>query len=289
MTVGPCLYAIIWNVQHGSAFYLRTPNQTNIVVDLGTGRLDSGAPFSPMLALNNVVGIGVLHELIITHPHRDHLDDIANLGALQPRVLLRPKHLDEAAIREGNRPQDEATIDRYLELHRRYSNPVTYANSPLCAANNGGVEVLPFIPRRAAQSNLNNHSVVCVVSYAGAKMLIPGDNERASWDELLASSEFVRAIAGTDVLIAPHHGREAGFHAPLFDHLAPSVTIISDGRFGDTSATARYDAVTTGRVVARRTGQIDVKKCVTTRRDGNIQVQFYRTENGLPAVDVLID
>lgn len=94
--------------------------------------------------------------------------------------------------------------------------------------------------------NLNNHSAVTVITCADLKLLIPGDNEPPSWNELLAKPDFVEAIGDTDILLAPHHGRESGFSPALFDHTQPRLTVISDGRFGDTSATARYVSVTQG-------------------------------------------
>ncbi len=41
-------------------------------------------------------------------------------------------------------------------------------------------------------------------------MRLPGDNEPPSWEELLAKPDFVEAIRGTDILLAPHHGRPEG-------------------------------------------------------------------------------
>ena len=64
----------------------------------------------------------------------------------------------------------------------------------------------------------------------------------------------MEAIRDTHVLVAPHHGRESGFHSPLFRVIRPLVTIISDGRFVDTSATSLYSERTKGWQVNRRNG-----------------------------------
>ena len=110
------------------------------------------------------------------------------------------------------------------------------------------------------------------MTYAGVKFLMPGDNEPPSWGELLADQNFTSSIEGTHVLVAPHHGRASGFHAPLFERITPLLTIISDGRFVDTSATSRYSAKTKGWKVSRRNGPQVERKCVTTRNDGAIDV-----------------
>ena len=54
--------------------------------------------------------------------------------------------------------------------------------------------------------------------------------------------------------------------------LDPLLTIISDGRFVDTSATGRYSAQTEGWNVQKRSGGTEIRKCVTTRNDGAIDI-----------------
>ena len=90
---------VIWDVQHGSSAYLKTPNKKHIVIDLGTGDLSNDVvTFSPLLHLKNKYNVEQLDEVIITHPHTDHIDDIMNLDALSPKTLIRPKHLSKEDI-----------------------------------------------------------------------------------------------------------------------------------------------------------------------------------------------
>ena len=96
----------------------------------------------------------------------------------------------------------------------------------------GERSIATFSPLRSPKTNLNNHSIVTVIEYQGVKILSPGDNEPPSWEELLADVAFREAIRNTHVLVAPHHGRESGFHPGLFDHISPLLTIISDGKDG---------------------------------------------------------
>ena len=194
-------------------------------------------------------GIQKIDHVTITHPHMDHIDDILNFDAIAPTTLWTPRHLTENDIRSGNpKPSQgaEAKIRKYLEITGRYNGSVAPQNDVTKPENNGNVSVQTFIPSQASTGNLNNHSVVTVLEYSGVKILIPGDNEPPSWEELLNRRDFATAISGTHVLVAPHRGRESGFHSPLFDHFRPSITLISDGRTVDTSATARYTNVTKG-------------------------------------------
>lgn len=287
------LKLVVWDVQHGSAAYIRTPNNSHIVVDLGTGsHIGYSETFSPLLHLRDNWGVNQLDEVIITHPHLDHIDDMLNLEAMYPRILNRPRHLTESEVWANNRTADGASrsiIQKYLDFNNRYTGPVDASNNPRIAANNGGATIQSFLPVRSSRSNLNNHSIVTVIEYEGNKILLPGDNEPPSWVELLESPGFRDAITGTDILVAPHHGRDSGFHRDLFNYFTPKLTIVSDGPFGDTSATDRYSAVTSGWTVHRRNGQDSKRRCLTTRRDGVIVVDIGRNSDCKQFVSVTID
>jgi beta-lactamase superfamily II metal-dependent hydrolase len=204
------LTIIFWDVQHGNAAYIETPNGKKFAIDLGVGSFDNfNKTFSPLRYLKNRYGIHSLDGVIITHPHKDHLDDIFNFDSVSPKVLSRPKHLTEDEIRGENEAAGASVINKYLEINARYDSSVVDPENPFKASINGGVSFQRFFPKTCGRDNLNNHSIVTVVSYADSKILIPGDNEIPSWEELLANRNFISAASRTDVLLAPHHGRDA--------------------------------------------------------------------------------
>lgn len=250
------------------------PNGDDVVIDLGTGAIHQNSQtFRPLAYMNRRLGVRRIDALVITHPHKDHIGDIVNAERLSPRVLRRPK-LTASEVRQGN-PKDKgsAELKRYLALDGRYNQPVAAGESPLSADRPDGASIRHFVPTRCPPENLNNRSIVTVVEYASSKLLIPGDNEKPSWDELLGKREFVDAIRGTDVLVAAHHGREAGFCAQLFDLIKPKLTIISDGP-APTSATMRYRAVTSGWKTHYRAGGSERRFCLTTRHDNDIVIEL---------------
>lgn len=282
---------ITWDVGHGSAAYFRTPNNRHLVVDLGARRPEN-AGFSPLTHLWNQWGVRHLDLVVITHPHLDHIEDILNLHHFSPGVLVRPGHLKESEIWGGNRnatPHTKKIIQQYIAFDRRYCYPVDPYVNPALPTNNGGVSFQFFGPTQNSTANVNNHSIVTVVSYQGVKNLLPGDNEEFSWDELLCDRKFVEAIRGTHILVAPHHGRLSGFHGPLFEYIEPKLTIISDGRVVDTSATSRYSAVTEGWPVQRRSGGQEKRYCVTTRKDGAIDTEITAGSNGRTTLKVSVN
>ena len=277
---------IMWNVQHGSAAYIQTPNGKNIAIDLGAGE-----DFSPLSALPQM-GVSQLDHVTITHPHMDHIDDILKFDKLAPKVLLAPKHLTEDDIRGGNPKlsgEPEAKIQKYLEVTSRYSGTLAPQDDIRSPVNNGGVSIQAFVPTQCSKGNLNNHSVVTAIEYGGVKILVPGDNESPSWTELLGRSDFVSAVEGTHVLVAAHHGRESGFHRPLFEVFRPLITLVSDGRVVDTSVTGRYREVSRGWNVNKRSGGQETRYCLTTRNDGMLDVEITPIPGQIGSLKVTVD
>ena len=193
------LEAVFWDVQHGSAAYISTPIGKHIAIDLGTGSYkNSDLTFSPLLHLKNKYNIYKLDSVIMTHPHRDHLSDITNFFELTPFCIDRPSHLTNQEIISANPAGNNDILEKYFRIGYMYNNPTPDNINPLKDFNNGGVDIKIFYPKKCAATNLNNHSLVTVLSYANSKLLIPGDNEEPSWDELLENDEFEAAIKGAD-------------------------------------------------------------------------------------------
>lgn len=279
------LEIVFWDVQHGNATYIKTPNGTHIVQDLGTGSYGmDNKGFSPLLYLKNRWGVNRLDYVIITHPHRDHIADIMNLQQLSPRVLCRPRHLPKDSIMRNIRQEDRCLFEKYFEIDQLSSVKVPPSEDPELPENNGGVDIQVFSPCLCSTSNINNLSSVTVLSYANSKVILPGDNEPPSWKELLEKTNFKDAIRNADIFLAPHHGRESGYFSELFEYFVPKLTVISDGRFCDTSATNRYSK-STGWTVHHRSGEKEERYCVTTRNDGVIVVRLGYTSN----IEVIID
>ena len=273
------------DVQHGSACHIETPSGKHFMFDLGTGDFDKsqdGDNHSPLLYLKNSRGVSRLDGVIITHPHTDHIDDIFNFHSLKPAALWRPKHLTPESIRSGNRTSDNAKIEKYLQISAEYNQPVLITENPSETTNNGCDQFEIFGVTTPAQSNLNNHSMAAVVSFAGSKILLTGDQESAAWDELLQNRAFVSAVVGTDILLASHHGRESGFCEKLFEKTGkPCLTIVSDTNAGETCVRQKYYEKSSGWLVSSRSNMSkETRYCLTTRNDGTIQVKCGPNENG---------
>ena len=279
---------VFWDVQHGHATYVRSPNGRHVVVDLGIGSYSGSSTFSPLLHLRDQEGVDRLDYVVITHPHLDHIDDILNFDALNPRALQRPKHLTGEEILEGVREQDMQKFFKYLAIDDRYNSPVAGANDPKNPDNYGGLVIRTFVPRNCGRSNLNNHSVVAVFEDSGLRVVVPGDNEPCSLTELMEDPQFVAAVKDSDVLLAPHHGRESGYYSDFVNLVNPRLAVVSDGRAQGTDASSKYSKASRGWKVHHRKGGSSNRSCLTTRSDGDIVVNFGRGESGT-VLQVVID
>ena len=270
------LKIIVWNVQHGNAIYMKTPNGRNVMFDIGTGSYDDGSEFSPLKHLKYRWNVDCLHYLVISHPHADHISDIRNMLDLKmdPKVLNRPRDIDRDLIISSNQKKYSDIVKLYLELDGRYNGPVPEGFHPSNPSNYGWIQISCFHQSESGTSNLNNYSGVAVIKYAGEKIIIPGDIEAAGWKVLLEREEFQQAIKGTTIFIASHHGRAAGFHSDVFDYFGPDIVIVSDGKYSDTSVTDRYRYYAEGfRVTSRSTKESQKRYVLTTRNDGVIYIE----------------
>lgn len=271
------LYIFFWDVQHGHAAFVRTPNGRNLVFDLGSGDYSLGdASYSPLQHIKRTFGVERIDLLTISHPHLDHIDDILSIDDFDVRVLYRPKHLSHDDIMAGVRQGDILKFKKYLELDIKFNQPLSpdHSHNLSNPANWGGVKISHFLSNDCPRDNFNNHSCFCVLEYLGFKVVIPGDNEVASLSRLMQNETFCLAVRDADVLLAPHHGRQSAYHAPFVNLVSPSVTVVSDGRFCETSANARYSANSSGfPVMSRSSGLASQRRCLTTNSDGHVMIK----------------
>ena len=136
---------VFWDVQHGHATTVTSPNGRVFVVDLGQGSYGSGSTFSPLAFLHNS-GIRKIDHLIISHPHLDHIDDILNVALFDVGVMTRPAHLTHSDIMTGIRDADLPKYERYWALHQHFVGPITPWNDATLPTSFGGLTVQTFAP-----------------------------------------------------------------------------------------------------------------------------------------------
>lgn len=263
----------VWNVELGLAVHVKAPNGKYIVIDLGTGKNNS----SPLLKLRWVD----INYMIITHPHLDHFDDILSFDVNQPKILRRCHALSDEEIMANATDQNRKKFEKYVEVCNRYNQSVelTDEDNPLISDNYGGLKMQLFHTDQCAHDNFNNFSDIIIFTLATCKVVVCGDNEKVSLDILMKQKAFKDAIANADVLVAPHHGRESGYHQEFVNTVNPILTIVSDTSKIATSAAAKYTNASSGWTVMDRNGKSSTRYCLTTRNDGDIEVDFGESDD----------
>ena len=260
----------IWNVELGLAVHIKAPNGRYIVIDLG-----STNNTSPLQSLyRKDVGY-----MIITHPHLDHFRDIQNIDYARPQILSRCKDYSRSELLEGVRDCDKDKITQYCNFAESYNDPVPPYMDPTTEAPFDGLTIEVFSTSACDKSNKNNFSSIVVLKLGNAKVVICGDNEKESFEILMKRTDFKEAVKDAWVLVAPHHGRESGYYEEFVDLVKPDITIISDKSGTDTSASQKYTNKSKGyKINNKLTGEKEDRYCLTTRKDGNIEVIFGETD-----------
>lgn len=278
------LQIYIHDVGHGQAVHAFTPNGQSIVIDLGCS-----AEFSPLEWLRDITP--TIDQLIITHPHGDHIDELLLVEKLgfKVRQLWRPKWLSKEQVYSQNQSSYSDKLDTYFVMSDRFSSAIKDGELVGNAVVSGGVSIEKFSSKSCGHSNINNHSGVIKIEHEGVSVIIPGDNEPPSWRELMKQPKFVDAMANANVFMASHHGRESGYCPDIF-FSKPNLCVVSDGRVQETDARSRYSYHAMNWDVRRRSiNNFENRACVTTRCDGYIHIEIGSNSNGKGYLSVAID
>lgn len=269
---------VVWDVGLGNSIIMEFPNHKHVLFDAGA---NMGTHFSPASFMYEKYGVPYLDYFSVSHPHVDHIQDIINVGNyLSPKVFSRNKLITEEKVLEENKDvldKHRDIIKKYFEMNSSYNVPLSNQNRPSNSPWGGGARIVGY-QNDDLNMNLNDLSLVKFVEHASIAICYPGDIEKKGWMNLLQRKYFTDWLKETKIFIASHHGRQNGYCSEIFRFLSPDLTIISDGRFGDTSATARYTNHTKGLLVTNQlANQREHRKVLTTRNDGVISVDVYES------------
>ena len=266
----------LWDVGHGVSIWINTPNGYNHWIDLGRT-----PEFSPSEHAGRSYGVSDIDYLIISHPDKDHLEDLPQFKAMfgSPRVLHRNKSLpaeDMFGQLTFQYQQD------FADLHKKYTAPVRYHENPMNPDYNGGVQYAVHCLNHGTcvdSSALigscaiegNNTSIVAMLLFEGTLFVCPGDIEPLGWQELwrLHAHSYRNLIdsAKWRFLVAPHHGRKSGYCKDMMNSIQPHATFVSDV-WGASETHAAFRSAPIG--IPLQSGKI--AKYYTTKRSGRIQV-----------------
>ena len=160
-----------------------------------------------------------LHAVISSHPDLDHM------GGL-PYIL---RHFRVENFYDNGRPARGGQAELWNDLRRQFAaRPLARGDRlPLGDPAEGLVLEVLHPPRTDEQRwTGNDASLVLRLSRHGhGLLLLPGDAEKATLRELLASGQDLRA----EVLVAPHHGSAGSFLPAFYAAVRPREVLVSCG------------------------------------------------------------
>ena len=242
---GADLTISVIDVGHGDAILVQFPNGQEMLVDAG-----EKAAGSRVVAYLQQAQVKDIELLVATHPDKDHIGGM-------PAVLGSGIPVAKAWI-SGYQPATPTGTQRAFDaaLRQQATAQTPVAGEHMCF---GAATVTVVAPLALCSfPDVNDNSVVLMVSYGNTSALLAGDmeqKERAS----------VPCWQATNVLKVAHHGSENGTDLPFVRALRPKFAVISDDRpAGHGSAPVRgllrsagvrcYSTATSGTIVLTSDG-----------------------------------
>jgi competence protein ComEC len=196
---------------------MELPNGKTVLYDAGKlgSPMGSARPISAVLWSR---GIAHLDAIVVSHADSDHFNAIPELlsrfsvGAIYTSPVMfedRPPAVEElrAAIRRSGVPLREVFSGDRLRVDPRVTLEVLHP------------------PRKGVIGSDNANSIVLLATYAGRRILLPGDLEPPGLEDVLAELPL-----DCDIVMAPHHGSRRSDPGGFAAWSTPEHVVVSGGR-----------------------------------------------------------
>jgi competence protein ComEC len=215
-----------------------------------------------------------IFRYVQTHPDMDHMSGLHRFFWQEKVPLLNfwdvehKKELEEAYFKNSPYAYEDWLVYTLLRLGIGPDNTEHGVISNLRGAvgqywADDRIKVLSPTQHLIDTCNTNNAyndcSYVLKLSYGGRNVLLPGDAEGPAWESMLG--ELGSDALTCDILKAPHHGRESGYHDEAAAAMNPQIVVVSVGKKPETDASDEW---------AARGARV-----LSTRYNGTISVQIY--------------
>lgn len=224
-----------------------------------------------------------IDQLIISHPHNDHISAIEEFRqAFYPGLLTCPNDNDGMEVMHKinwDLFEENPNIDILREFLTKREPPLRTASSEH--------EFINYLPPRFVENSIelcnesycNNISIATFLILNNYRIFMPGDVQKLGMIELLKDTKLHNLLHdGVDLLIAPHHGLRSSFSEDLFSRMphrkTRCINIVSEKINGEDS-----------RNVDTRYSSTDYCNGINNLRDGNNRVCQIKTSRGHIYVD----
>lgn len=194
------------DVGQGDCAIVETPDG-NILIDAGTKQSEAA-----IRRCIDDLGITSFAYAIFTHPHADHIGSAAALveaypidSVVMPNAVSTSKTFEKlvAAIEEKDCRVIEGKAGKHLAL---------------------GALTIDLLAPCKAYDDLNNMSVVVLLTYGNGTFLFTGDAETLSETDMLENG-----VPPCDVLKVGHHGSSTSSSEAFIEAVSPQIAVISVG------------------------------------------------------------
>ena len=196
-----------------------------LILNKGTATLiDTGdlPAREQLIALLRKEGVTVVNNLILTHPHNDHIG-----GAVAVMETFTVKQ-----IYDSGQTNTSKNYRKYMEMVDKKKIPFKVVKSGDKIDLGSGVELKvmspgkTFLKEENGQLDLNNNSIVTRLTYGNFSMIFAADTEKESEERMVA--EFANELK-SNVLKVAHHGSNTSSSADFLRVAKPDAAIISCG------------------------------------------------------------
>ena len=210
-----CLTVSFLDVGQGDAIALRSPAGRWLLIDGGPRGPDGDAGRRVVVPFLRSHGATQLAAIVATHAHLDHFGGLpAVLDAFDPPYVLEP----------GQPVPDAGYLDFLGAVERDGAQWRPARRGDKLELDGVAIEVLsPDSAWVTSQTDINEESVVLLVTYGSARLLLAGDAG------LPTEAHLAGQVGRVTLLKVGHHGSRGATSDAWLDELHPADAIISVG------------------------------------------------------------
>lgn len=208
------------DIGHGQAILVQLPGKANILFDAGSlYKNDIGRRVvTPFLDYS---GISRIDAIVVSHNDIDHINGVPEIAE---HCKIGGVYANEAFLSQTER------ADTAKFLKESLSKKGLEISNLIDLNPNSDADIKILWPSEQSCQNRqlddNDKSIVCLITFAGRRILICSDIETFSQKELLRLNPNLKA----DVVIVPHHGSRRTLSPNFFEKLDAKILICSCSR-----------------------------------------------------------